>query len=348
MKVAIDTSPLSSGHKIRGVGFYLKNLLAALKKYHPEHEYLEFPDAKIPKDADIIHYPYFDPFFNTLPFFSKKPTVVTVHDLTPLVLHQLFPVGLKGMLTWRLQRLALLRVKRVITDSLASKEDVARLAGLESSKIDSIYLAAGEQFKKVSKIIVDKVKEKYHLPKTFVLYVGDVTPNKNILRLVKACMQINIPLVIAGKVFTDTSVVATHPWTKELGDIREIADTYPKKVSLLGFVPDDDLVALYNSANVFAMPSLYEGFGLPVVEAFSCGTPVVCSDKGSLKEVAGNAASIIDPFSISDIANALEKVVSDAAFAKKLSAKGLERVKMFSWEKTADKTAQSYEKALTS
>lgn len=271
MKVAIDVSPLSSGHKVRGVGFYLKNLLVALKKYHPEHEYMEFTGSKIPKDADIIHYPYFDPFFLTLPHFSSKKVVVTVHDLTPLVLRELFPVGLKGMLKWRLQRLALLRVSRIITDSVSSKNDIVRLSGVKASRVDAVHLAAGEHFEKKSQAVRDAVKKKYKLPEKFAFYVGDVTPNKNILRLVQACIQTHTPLVIAGKVFTDTTVDTTHPWTRELEDVREIAAKHTEVINLLGFVSDEDLVALYNAASVFVMPSLYEGFGLPVVEAFSCG-----------------------------------------------------------------------------
>lgn len=348
MKIALDVSPLSSMSKVRGVGFYLKNLLNALKKYHPEHEYIEFTGSRIPKNADIVHYPYFDPFFLTLPHFSSKKVVVTVHDLTPLVLHELFPVGLKGMLAWRLQRLALLRVSRIITDSVSSKNDIVRLAGVKASRVDSVYLAAGEHFEKKPKAVSDAIKKKYRLPEKFAFYVGDVTPNKNILRLVQACMQTQTPLVIAGKVFTDTSVDMTHPWTKELEDVREIAEKHTEIIYLLGFVSDEDLIALYNAASVFVMPSLYEGFGLPVVEAFSCGTPVVCSDNGSLKEVAGDAAYTINPLDVSDIASAIQKVLLDTTFAEKLSKKGLERAKNFSWKNTADETISSYQNAYTS
>lgn len=348
MRIAIDVSPLSSGHKVRGVGFYLKNLLTALRKYQPQHEYIEFTGKAIPANADIIHYPYFDPFFLTLPFFSKKPTVVTVHDLTPLVLHHLFPVGLKGMLKWRLQRLALRNVSRIITDSLASKKNIQQLVGMVPSKVDAVYLAAGEHFGKLDKAAIDAVNKKYNLPQVFALYVGDITPNKNILRLLQACMQIHVPLVIAGKVFTDTSIDVSHPWVQELVDVREIAKKHPDSVHLLGFVGDEDLVALYNAASVFVMPSLYEGFGLPVVEAFSCGTPVICSNKGSLEEVAGNAALLVDPLDVGEIARGVEKVIKDKKLAQELSKKGLERAKDFSWEKTAEATITSYQKALSS
>lgn len=348
MKIAIDISPLSSGHSVRGVGFYLKNLLAALKKYHPEHEYMEFTGSGIPQNADIIHYPYFDPFFLHLPFFSNKPVVVTVHDLTPLVLHNLFPVGLKGMLKWRMQCLALKNVSRIITDSIASKKDIEHFVGMQSTKIDAIYLAAGEHFGKRSKAVVDKVRKKYNLPQAFALYVGDVTPNKNILRLLQACIQIHVPLVIVGKVFTDLSIDTSHSWLQELVDVREIAEKHKDLVQLLGFVADEDLVTIYNSASVFVMPSLYEGFGLPICEAFACGTPVVCSDKGSLPEIAGNAALLVDPLNVGEIAKAIEKVIKNQKIGQELSEKGMQQVKNFSWQKTADATVASYKKVLSS
>src|SRR5579872_7086795 len=105
MKIAIDISPLSSGHKVRGVGFYLQHLKDALMKYFPEHEYIWFEKpSEIPKDVDLVHYPYFDPFSLTLPFKRLQKTVVTVHDLTPLIFPEDFPSGFKGTLKWRLQR----------------------------------------------------------------------------------------------------------------------------------------------------------------------------------------------------------------------------------------------------
>ncbi|HSD98836.1 MAG TPA: glycosyltransferase family 1 protein [Patescibacteria group bacterium] len=346
MRIAVDVSPLTTGHKVRGIGFYVKNLLTALKRYYPEHEYIEFTGNAVPKNADIVHYPYFDPFSLTLSFFSSKPTVVTVHDLTPLVLHQLFPVGLKGMLAWRLQRLALLRVSRVITDSVASKNDIEHYVGLLASKIDVVHLAAGEHFGQQAKSTIEKVKKKYNLPKEFVLYVGDVTPNKNVARLVNACLQARMALVIAGSVFTDAKANITHPWTKDLKKVRKIVRENGDTIRLLGFVPDTDLSALYGAASVFALPSLYEGFGLPVVEAFACGTPVVCSDKGSLKEVAGEAALIIDPYSIESIAGGIKKVIGDKKLAATMSQKGLQRAKEFTWGKAAQHTINAYKKVI--
>jgi glycosyltransferase involved in cell wall biosynthesis len=346
MRIAIDVSPLSSGHRIRGVGFYLKNLLEALEKYHPEHEYIEFSEKnKLTQDFDVIHYPYFDPFSLTLPFFGKKNTVVTIHDLTPLVLPNLFPIGPRGKVMWFLQKQALGKVRSIITDSISSKKDVEKILKIDSKKVHKVYLAAGEHFRAIQdKSVLQAVAKKYNLPESFALYVGDATPNKNLPTLTKAILRTTIPLVMVGKTLTDESVDISNAWAKDIQEIRQQAKS--NKIYLLGFVPDEDLVALYNLASVFVMPSLYEGFGLPVLEAMQCGCPVVASDRGSLREVAGTAAYIIDPTDAEAIAHAIQKVKGDKQFAKKLSHSGLEQAKKFSWKKTASQTIAIYKQVV--
>lgn len=347
MKIAIDVSPLTSGHKVRGVGFYLKHLLSALKTYHPEHEYIEF-SKKVP-NVDVVHYPYFDLFSRTLPLFSGKNVVVTIHDVTPLAFSDLFPVGIRGKAKLLLQKKLVRKIGRVLTDSKSSKKDIEKYLGISASKIDVAYLAAGENFKQINnQQMFRSVTTKYHLPSRFALYVGDGTPNKNVLRLAQASLSTQVPLVIAGKVFTDESVDTAHPWTKEIGEVRKLAKMHPEKIHLLGFVSDDELVALYNMAKVFIMPSLYEGFGLPIVEAFACGCPVVASDRGSLKEVIGDAALVVDPYDIAAMAHAIERAVGDVKLARLLQTKGLRQGEHFSWKKTADATVATYEKVLAS
>lgn len=123
MKIAIDVSPLESGHKVRGVGFYLSNLLDSLNTYFPQHTYHQIKRGeKVPTDADVIHYPYFDPFFITLPLKFSKPTVITIHDLTPLKFPTLFPAGKKGRFKWEIQKRLVKKASRIITDSHNSKK----------------------------------------------------------------------------------------------------------------------------------------------------------------------------------------------------------------------------------
>lgn len=344
MKIAIDVSPLQSGHKVRGVGFYLSHLKKALERYFPNNSYIYFTQVKkIPNNIELIHYPYFDPFFLTLPFFKKKKTVVTVHDLTPLVLPDLFPVGLKGKAKWLLQRRSLQGVDAIITDSESSKNDIAKLVGIPKKKITVAYLAPGEQFQKITeKKALERVKDKYNLPDVFILYVGDVTANKNLPRLVRASLQTKTPLVMAGKALVSKEYDKNNPWNRDLTEVQRLVKENTSIVCL-GFVPDEDMVSLYNLATVFAMPSLYEGFGLPIVEAMACGCPVVTSEKGSLKEVAEESAYIVDPYSIESIAEGLEEVLKDKKLQQDLSGKGLLRAKNFSWEKTVKETVRVYE-----
>lgn len=348
MKIAIDISPLSSGHKVRGVGFYLQHLRDALVKYFPEHEYIWFEKlSDLPKNIDIVHFPYFDPFSFTLPLKRSYKTVVTVHDLTPIIFPKEFPAGFKGTLKWRLQRLALRTVNGVITDSECSRKDVMKLVGLSSKKVSVAYLAAGEKFRQISyaKSHITNLREKYNLPDKFALYVGDVTPNKNVPRIMKAAIQTNIPLVMVGKALAQEKFDTTNPWNKDLVEAKFILQQ-SDNISVLGFVPDEDLVALYNCATLALMPSLYEGFGLPVVEAMQCGCPVISSHSGSLAEVAGDAAYIVDPFNIDNMAEGLSKVFSDEKLQQLLQKKGLQQAQKFSWQQTAADTLKVYEKVL--
>jgi glycosyltransferase involved in cell wall biosynthesis len=360
MKVAIDVSPLQSGHKVRGVGFYLEHLKKGLLEHFPDNEYIFFTDKeKIDKDVGIVHYPYFDPFFTTLPAFKKYKQIVTVHDLTPLIFPSHFPSGLKGRVSWLIQKHNLRRSDRIITDSESSKKDIVKLVGIPEDKVDVVYLAAAEEFKVIKsssyKVIkseekpdnlqLDNLRTKYKLPEQFVLYVGDVTANKNLPRLIKAIKEINLTLVMVGKSLAQKDFDRSNPWNKDLVEVNKLAEG-DKRIIRLGFVPTEDLVALYNAATVFVMPSLYEGFGLPILEAMQSGCPVVTTKCGSLPEVAGDAAYYVDPYDINSIANGIGEVYFSEKLQKELQEKGLAQAKKFSWKLTAEETVESYRKAV--
>jgi glycosyltransferase involved in cell wall biosynthesis len=347
MKVGIDVSPLESGHKIRGVGFYLEHLKNGLIRYFPDNEYVFFTQEKrLDKIVDIVHYPYFDPFFRTLALNKKNPQVVTVHDLTPLVFPSHFPAGVRGNLTWQLQKHNLRKSDRIIADSEASKRDIIRLTGAPEDKVDVVYLAAGEQFRQMANGKWQmEIQKKYNLPESFVLYVGDVTWNKNLPRLVKAIKEINLTLVMVGKSLTQEDFDRSNPWNKDLVEVNQLAED-DKSIIKLGFVPTEDLVAIYNSATVFVMPSLYEGFGLPILEAMQSGCPVVTTKGGSLPEVAGDAAYYVDHSDINSIANGIGEVFFSRELQDNLSKKGIAQAKKFSWKQTAEQTIRAYEKVL--
>lgn len=312
-------------------------------KYFPDNKYSFFSRDEEPEDVNIIHYPYFEPFFLTLPFKSKKKFVVTVHDLTPLAFPKNFPAGVKGKIKWNLQKMRLKKASAIITDSKSSKKDIVRFVGVDNNKVSVVYLAAGEQFEIIKdRNNLDNIKDKFSLPDKFVLYVGDVTWNKNLPRLIEAAKIANVKLVMVGKALVEKDYDKTNPWNQDRSKIAEMIKGN-KKVKLLGFLPDEDLIALYNTATVFAMPSLYEGFGLPILEAMKCGCPVVTSKKGSLPEIAGDAVLYVDAYNAEDIAKGLEKVLKDSSLAKSLSEKGALQAKKFSWKKTAKETMEVYE-----
>lgn len=348
MNIAIDISPLSTGHKVRGTGFYLEHLKNALVSYFPQYQYTFFTQGEnIPKDIDLLHYPYFDPFLLTLPLKKKVKTIVTIHDLTPIVFPKHFPAGIRGNLIWEMQRFLVSKADAIITDSFSSKKDIMKFIRIPDGKVHVVYLAAGEAFKKITLTQKEKgaLEKKYNLPKKFILYVGDVTWNKNLPRLLEAITKLNIPLVMVGKALTEQNFDKTNPWNKDRIRINELSE-HNRTIIRLGFVSNEDLLCIYNMATVFAFPSVYEGFGLPVIEAMSCGIPVVTTNEGSIPEVGGDAAYYVDGYSADSIAKGLTEVFENKNLQEELSEKGLQQAKKFSWKKTAEETISVYKNVL--
>jgi glycosyltransferase involved in cell wall biosynthesis len=372
MVVGIDVSPLHTGHKVRGIGFYVQRLIKALKKLENSKipaassaskagKQIKIKELKSKEeikrqDYDLLHIPYFNPYFLTMPWpwQISKPIVVTIHDLIPVKYPNLYPPGIKAKVYWQIQKLLLKQAKLVITDSFASKYDIADLTGFPSDQIFVTYLAAGEEFKKLTtnseQLIA--IREKYDLPDTFALYVGDVNRNKNIPGLVKACKKINLPLVIVGKQAVSKNYDKSHVENNDLVWLQNYFENCNLKIenskflNLVGFVAMEDLVALYNLARVYCQPSFDEGFGLPVLEAMACGCPVVSSNRGSLPEVVGEAGLLTEP-TVAGLAKALRKIhYNDSNDYNNLIEKGLKRAAEFSWEETAQKTAEIYQTAL--
>lgn len=345
MKVAIDSGPLSSGHSIRGVGFYTKNLISALGK---KVDAVDFRQVDLSR-YDIAHYPYFGIFTNTLPFFKKTKIVITIHDLIPLLYPKHYPPGLRGRLRFLEKKLLIGNVDAIITDTETSKKDIVRFLGAKPDKVHVVYLAPAGHFKKLDKTQTISVKQKYKLPDKFVLYVGDINYNKNIPNLIKACEIAKLPLVVCGKQALDveelgndlTSLKGPRDWIRflfgkphpELAHYKEILKGFHenKKIIRLGFVPDHDLVAIYNLATVYCQPSFYEGFGLPVLEAIACGTPVVASRTQALVEIAEGAATFVNPRSPKDIARGFKNLVTNPKLPRS-----------YSWKKAAGETSQIY------
>lgn len=352
MNIAIDISPLKKGnflqHRVRGTGFYLENLKKSLFKYYPDNNYHFFASGeKIDQHIDLTHYPYFEPFFLTLPFKKYSKSVVTVHDLTPLVFPQKFLRGIKGELKWNIQKILLKRMDLIIADSECSKRDIEKHAGIKGDKIDVVYLSAGEEFKVVqdSKLKIHNLRDKYSLPEKFLLYVGDITWNKNVPGILRSVKKTGLNLVIVGKAILEKNFDKNNPWNQDLVEAQKMIEEN-KEVSCLGFVPTEDLVYLYNMATALIMPSFYEGFGLPILEAMNCGCPVITAKEGSIPEIAGEAAFYVDAYNTENITNGINEVVSNKKLKIDLSQKGLIQAKGFSWEKTAKQMINVYKKVL--
>jgi glycosyltransferase involved in cell wall biosynthesis len=270
----------------------------------------------------------------------RVPTVLTVHDL----IFRLFPQHHKRLNFWYLNVTMPLYCRRagaIIAVSEATKRDLMRLYGVEESRITVVREAAAPQFTPPSPDHVERVRIRYGLPDRYVLRVGTIEPRKNLDRLLEVIQQLRkggeaIPLVIVG----------SKGWLYQRFFRRLDELALGGLVHLPGYIPDADLPAVYGGATLAAEPSLYEGFGLPVLEAMACGVPVVCSRTSSLPEVGGQAARYFDPSDVSSMAHEILTVWRDAVLRDAMRQAGLARAARFSWERAAQETMTVYEAVL--
>ncbi len=343
MRVGINNLPLKSGHESRGIGNYTRNLISGLKELGVE--VVEFGDLNKLETVDVVHYPFFDLGFASLPFRKRFPSVVTIHDVTPLVFSKHYPMGIRGRINFARQKLSLKGVKAVVTDSACSKKDIHEYLGLKNDKIFTVYLAAGDGFRIIKDLKqLENIRHKYNLPERFALYVGDINWNKNLVGVAQAARQAEIDLVCVGKNFENRQNL-NHPETQSFKQfLDEFGDDI--RTHIIGFLPDDELATVYNLARVVLLPSFYEGFGLTILEAQKSGVPVITSNIGSMIEVAGDGVLLVDPRVKLEIVNAIKELDSDKQLREKLIKKGLENVKRFDWVKTAKQTLEVYKYAL--
>lgn len=351
MKVAINTLPLKSAHKYRGIGYYTVNLLESLKQ-ETSIEVSEFIQLTDVKDADIIHYPWFDLFFHTLPIKRPSPTIVTIHDVIPLVFPKNYPVGIKGKINFMLQKIALSSCRYIITDSNTSKQDIVKFLKIKNEKVAVIPLAADPEFRILNndtKLL--HIKRKYRLPDRFLLYVGDANWVKNLPFLIEGFREIlstpgfsDLKLILIGGVFLKKVENIDHPELISLKLVNELIRKYGLDTNIVrpGQIEDGELVAFYNLATLYIQPSLYEGFGLPILQAFASGTPVVSSNKGSLPEIGGQAAVYFNPVDLRQFTVIVKELLEDTSLRSKLSKLGLQRSTQFTWKKVVQQTEAIY------
>lgn len=344
MHVAIDDRPLFNSHKYRGTGWYTKRLIEALKEY-TFLGYTFFSErGKAVMDADCIHYPYFEPFFVNLPYVKIKPFVVTVHDLIPLIFPEYFSKGVKGTVKWWIQRQNLKHADAIITDSEMSKVDIAQITGYAKNNIFVIPLAPGREFVPIKdRSLLWKKTKKYKLPDIFALYVGDVNYNKNIFRLISAFAQFNkkypdVHLVLVGEAWKKFDLPETRALMNHISSF-----SLEKYVHFLGYVPTQDLVCLYNLAICYIQPSLYEGFGLPIIEAMACACPVVVSDIPVHREICSGVAIFFDPKNELSLVKSLVSIMQWGDLRLKQRKKAvLHQAHNYTWEKVALQTIKVY------
>lgn len=347
LRAAIDVGPLTSGDSVRGIGVYTRELLSALESlqkekkgdfevypvdyfnHHPPSTNHHSPFTIHP---DVIHFTRFNPFKISVPF--KKPKnvkfVLTIYDLIPLIYSNHYPSGVKGWLKWQVNKILIRKnIDAIITISETSKKDICRFIGISPKKVHVTYLAPREIFKPVTdhqSLIT--VQKKFGLPNSFALYVGDINYNKNIPVLIESCRMAGISLVIVGKQAVEIDKMnLNHPELKHLKNIDW------KEVIRPGFVSDEELVKVYNLASVYVQASLYEGFGLPAVEAIACKTPMVSTKTQCLVEILGDDFGYVDQKNPKSIAEGIMKPNI-----------GKELPRQYSWQKTADETFKIYSK----
>lgn len=345
MTIVIDGSNLQTEYGRRGIGRYTRNLVEALKKLGTDHKIILTSRVEAVKEADLIHYPYFDLFHWHLPILPPaKREVVTIHDLIPLRFPESYRLGVRSGFNLWLQKHLVKRVGAVITDSGWSSKDIGEFFPKIKSKVSVVPLGVEKEFKVLPKAAVDKIGSKYSLPEKYILYVGDVTVNKNLPILIEA---------VSGISDLGLVMVTNGMSKKDIPEVKAVVSAVEKYgvgnriyyLDNVKFDPGYDLVGIYNGASVYVQPSLYEGFGLPVLEAMACGTPVVAANATSLPEVAGGAALLVNP-TVESLRSGVKKVLADDKLRRELISKGKARAAAATWEKTARETFKVYENLL--
>jgi glycosyltransferase involved in cell wall biosynthesis len=306
-------------------------------------------------EADLFHIP-----LNAVPLLMPKPYLVTIHDMSTLLFAS--QLGYGNRLRRFYLRRGLIRADRVIAVSNATCRDVESVLGIPASRVRVVYNAPdpafhapagttlapvngeGSDHRTNAPPEIQRVLDRYRIQHPFLLYVGRTNPHKNIPRLVEAFAVLrgeiqDHPLYQDLRLLIIGDEISRHPALRHAVIQSRVEDS----VRFLGFVPIDTLRTFYQAASAFVFPSLYEGFGLPPLEAMACGTPVVCSHVSSLPEVVGSAAEIVNPENVFDIARGMKEVLLDQNLRRTLVERGFEQARRFSWERTARQVLDAYE-----
>ena len=371
MHIAIDAH--SVGSQLAGNETYALNLIEALAEIDQDNQYTLFvtrkdaidrfrnrwpnfkvkhtlphtPLVRIPltlsaelrrSPVDVLHVQY------TAPPLAPCAVVATIHDLSFEHLPETFNRRSRAQLRLTIRRTAR-NAAHILTLSEFSRRDVIETYKIDASRVSVTPAAAPARFAPVTnETELKRIRESYAIERDYILALGSIQPRKNLVRLISAYtslwqadQKMKLPqLVLAGK----------RGWLE--AETLRAAEQSParKDILFVGYVPDADLPGLYSGATCFAYPSFFEGFGLPLLEAMQCGTPLIAGNRTSVPEVVGDAGLLVDPFDESAISAALRQIVQNDNVRVELRAKGLERAQGFSWKTTAELTLQAYERAV--
>lgn len=278
---------------------YLENIVAFDSKIYGVKEQLHFPYKELKKlKPDVLHVPHYN-----VPIFYRGKMIVTIHDLTHLILPEFLPSKFAKWYAKFMIWIALKKATKVLVVSENTKKDILKMFKVNPSKIEVIYNGVGEEFVKKEKKKIEYLYNQYSIPKNkkLLMYVGNLKPHKNLSRLLEAFSKLknveDYRLILVGKAFTNQV------------NLKDVQDSLgiSKYVIHTGMVEQDVLVDLYNLADLFVFPSLYEGFGLPILEALSCGTNVISSNTSSMPEVGGKCIEYFDPYNVEEMKKCIEK-----------------------------------------
>ena len=368
MRVAFDGTTLRPGRT--GVGYYTEHLLQHLAAEGPEDDIIVLSNRpvettrplpshvrvvtsgwRLPRivwmqsqaprllerlQPDVVHFTN-----GIVPMASPVPVVVTIHDMS-LTLYPGYHPPRRVLLNRPLVNLAARRADAIITVSESSKRDIVRSYGLAPGRVHVVHEAAAPAFRPIHDLgELTRVRRQYGLADRFILYVGTIEPRKNLPKLIEAFARRRR----RGDLTHQLVCVGPYGWLSR--DIEALLDRLQVNDSVLftGYVPFHDLAALYNLAEMFVFPSIYEGFGLPVIEAMACGTPVITGHVAALDEVAGGAVEHVEALEVEAIGDALVRLAQDRDRRQALRRAGLQRAQFFSWARAARETAIVYRHA---
>ncbi len=373
MRIAVDATAVRSLN--HGVGTYVAGLLRNLVLIEPKNHYVAYmtPQAvenfrplALPPERIIlspvagprplrliweqIRLPYVAAgqhadllwgCHNSLPRFGKSPQVVTIHDVGMLTLPHFYPAAKTRYFRWAITH-AVRQAEIVVAVSAFTKAELVSVLHVPESRVRVVHNGVGAQFRVIDDPArVSRVRKRYSLPPKFIFSLGVPEPKKNLARVIGAYAELksrrrDTPRLVLGG-------GRAYGWKNK--DIYRLAQSMGDDIVLTDFVDPDDLPAVYSMAEVFVFPSLYEGFGLPPVEAMACGTPVVSSKAASLPEVLGEAALLVDPTRQEEIADAMQRVLEDSALRAGLQTRGLANAGRFSWRKAAQEMVSVFRDA---